>query len=314
MATRFSNTLRCDSAVAANIQAWAQFIEDTLVTTGGWVVTSDTGQTLPASLPACTGVSQKKGYRIYRMNDSLQSVSPVFMRLDFGSGSYAGAGQNPGIWPTIGTGSDGTGNITGKLWDGGSITNPPVCSTISASQAAIATNSYGSAGTNRFSIGLFIQTTNTLPMVFTMERTKDASGVDTSDGLLLVYTDPSLSGGGGTTNALSFSRYIQYPVGPQPAAEWGLSYALTTQNPTQTFGGTIGAGIIIHFKGIAQQPGTNVVIVNAADMSAEGSMSLIIYGATRTYQHMNVVIPMKALISNITVPPDPNARVCIRYD
>src|SRR5580765_2177935 len=103
MATRFSTTLKPDVNTDAIFRAWAQFIEDTFVTTGGWLVSTETGNTLPANLAHPTSTNQKKGFRVYKMNDSLQATYPIFIRIDYGSGNN---GPNPGIWVTIGTGSD----------------------------------------------------------------------------------------------------------------------------------------------------------------------------------------------------------------
>lgn len=308
MATRFSNTLFPDSGVAANIRAWAQFIEDTLVATGGWVVTADTGQTLPSALAATTAGIQKRGYRIYRMSDALQATSPVFMRIDYGSGIVS---ASPGFWVTIGTGSDGAGNITGTLLPIGS--NPMVGG--SAGSISATNNCYGSAAPGRACVGMFIQ--NSVMgyfMVFSIERSKDATGADTGAGLLLTY-------GGATNDGVSLasvarSRYIIMAGGTQPGLENGLSYVASNQNPTQSFApGDIGVGVVFHFKGLAQQPGLNMLITNSNDVSAEGTIGLNLYGQQRTYIQLNM-LPAYRLIaatssSGIT---DGQSRILMRFD
>jgi hypothetical protein len=302
MATRTSASLGASIATDANFRAIIQFIEDTLVTTGGWVNTADTGQTAIASFVKPAVQNSKVGYRIYRMNDSLQATAPIFMRLDFGA---ANLGINCfGFWPTIGTGSDGAGNITGKMWDGGASTQPP-CGQVSSS--AVANNSYGSAAPGRVTLGMFVQATRTLILVFTIERTKNSLGADTADGLLVTYSDAILGNG-----ALDRSRYLNWAQGAQPAPETGLSYVLTVSNPSQSFGGDIGAGVISHFRGVAQQPGINILIVNAADVGVEGSFTLTIYGATHTYQHLNSLYAQKAIVNASAA--DSQTRVCIRFD
>jgi len=301
MATRFSSALVCMSDTDAHFQAWAQFVEDTLVTTGGWVVTSDTGQTLPSALIHTTTANVKVGYRIYRMNDSLQATYPVFMRIDYGSGS--GAGNYPGMWITIGTGSNGSGTITGILYNGGASASAIVQP--NSSSSVTATNSYGSADTGRFSICLFVCATNTLVVPFGLERTKSSTGSDTGDGLLF-----ACRGGG----ALGFnaSQYLIYAGGTQPATEVGLNYILTQNNPSQTFTpGDIGVGILIHMKGTAQQPGLNWFFTNSSDVSAESFITLNIYGVSHTYQHCNSLVAIKRLTaSSIT----DSARVLMRYE
>lgn len=301
MATLFSATLIRDSSTAARIQAWAQFVEDTLVTTGGWVVTADTGQTLPSALAACTGISQKKGYRIYRMNDALQATAPVFMRLDFGCGGNI---NTAGFWVTIGGGSDGAGNITNVYWNGGLSSNPNVMNNTTGVSGAV--NSYGSASTSRASIAMFVGTSSGFHVVFCIERTKNASGADTGAGLLLVYT------GGVSASYIETSRYIILVGGPQPLAETALSYILTQQNPTQSFGGDIGVAVISHFKGPAQQPGLNFLVVNSADFGAESSFITNLYGSNHTYQHLNALPLQKVLVG--TTISDAGSRCAIRYE
>lgn len=300
MATRTSSSLLPDNSTDAHFRAWAGFIEDTLVTTGGWVVTGDTGQTAPASLAHPTIANTKQGYRVYRMADTLQGTSPVFMRIDFGSTATI---NNPGFWVTIGTGSDGAGTITGIVWNGGASATPNVGN--SSNTTSLTNNSYGSADTNRASLALFVQSNANYHLVFCIERTKDATGADTGVGLLIGYVPPALA-------TLSRSRYIVLAGGSQPTEETGLSYILTQKNPSETFGSDIGCGIVIPFKGVAQQPGTNVMIVNSNDVSTEGQFTLTLYSSSRTYQQLNALVPVKALSgSNAN---DSNSRCGIRYD
>jgi hypothetical protein len=297
MATRFSNSVSPANDTNAHFQGWAQFFEDTLVTTGGWVVTADTGQTLPSALAIPAG-NVKAGYRIYRMADALQATSPVFMRIDFGASANSVV---PGFWVTIGTGSNGSGTITGILFNGGVVGTPTVAN---SGNSVTALNSYGSASTGRATMAIGVGTNNATSLIFCIERTKDSLGADTGDGLLLLYNS--------VTSAINSSRYIIMAGGTQPALE-SPSYILTASNPSQTFApGDIGVGVVIHMKGIAQQPGANMMIVNSADVAAEGSFSLTLYGATRTYQHCNAIPPYKALAGSGGI--DTNARCCIRYD
>lgn len=316
MAKRFSQDLHPYSGIGdtpahSSIRAWAQFFEDTLVATGGWIVTTDTGQTLPSALNGVGTANTKSGYRIYRMNDALQATYPVFMRIDFGGG--INLGNSPGIWPTIGTGSNGAGVITGILWNGGSVAQPPVLT--GGNSITQVTNSYGSAALNRASIALFITSAGggtAYPLIFTIGRTKDAQGSDTGDGLLLVYTNL-----GQSPNMLAHSRYIVYAGGVQPFQENGLSYIITQQNPTQTFApGDVGVGIVIHFKGVSQQPGTNILITNNSDVSNEGTIRLILYNAVKTYVQLSTLPAGKAFAGQAfnSITQDTNSRILMRWD
>ena len=68
----------------ATFQAWATGIDDQIKDMG-WVQTSDTGQ-VDVTTVARPAAGAYAGYRIYRMDDSLQSTSPVFLKLEYGCG------------------------------------------------------------------------------------------------------------------------------------------------------------------------------------------------------------------------------------
>jgi len=299
MATQFSNTLVGQSTTDADFRAWCQFIHDLLVNVGGWVNTSDTGQVDLTTVTKPTAANQKRGYKIYRMNDALQPTAPVFMRIDFGSGKLAATA--PGIWITIGTGTDGAGTITGIVYNGGaaSLAAPQGAGTASV------TNSYGSADPGRVVFSLFVNTSSGQPqMTFALERTVDASGQRTGAGLLLWWNDD-------VNWALSKGQYVDLAGGSQPPTESGVSYALSSANPS-SFGSDVGVGVPIPFRGIAQQPGTQVAVVRSNDFVAESQFQMSLYGVTRTYQHLRNRNAAVAASGGITL--DNASVVCIEYD
>lgn len=91
----------------------------TMLSTIGLTQTADTGQTdWTTNTQYPTGQSQNKGYQVWRFNDTLQATSPIFMRFDFASGYCSNATSVLAVVKlTVGTGSDGAGNITGT-WFG----------------------------------------------------------------------------------------------------------------------------------------------------------------------------------------------------
>ena len=313
MATRFDATLVSDMTTDARFRAAAGFVEDTLVTTGGWLVSTETGDTAPASLAHPTVANTKKGFRVYKTNDGL---TQIYMRIDYG-GSGATSGNGFAMWLTIGTGSDGAGGITGKIFDHGSATGPTIASataTVAGNTGAV--NSYGSASTGRVALGMFISSTAGNIIAFSLERTKDATGSATSDGLLLTGTMGNTTNGFGLTpvaSSVDFTQYLITAGGTQPTVELGLNYVLTRNNPSETFGSDIGTGIIIHFKGASQQPGLGMLVVNSSDVSAEGNFTQTVYGATRTYQHLNSLQPCRPTTA-AAATTNSAQRICIRYD
>lgn len=305
MATLFSSALRASSNTDALFRAWVQFVNDTLTLSGGWIYVPQTGDADPTTILKPTAANSKMGFRVYRMNDALQSTKPVFMRIDYGGSQFAA--PCGGIWVTIGPSVNGSGVVNTPYFDGGSVTQSTVSGTSYDSVPNVNTNCYGSAGPNRLSIGMFIQANTTYPWVLSIERTKSALGVDTGEGLLMLY-----SRGAGEVNT---SRYVILANdGPQPTAETGLNYALSWLTFTEAFGGDLGLGVVIHFKGIAQQPGTNMLISNTLDVATEGRFSTTLYGQSITYQKLNVFPPTKAKAGTSQQVTDANARCCIRYE
>jgi len=296
MATKFDSTLLPINDTDAHFRAWATFIDTLLRTTGGWTKSTQTGEADPTTIAHPTVANTKQGFRVYAMADTLQGTSPVFIRIDWGSGAGA---NTPAIWITIGTGADGSGGITGTVLAATRI----AANSNSSSQA---NNSYGSADTNRVTFALFIQSVSSnYPILLGIERTKDSTGADTGTGLLIAYTvDGSAQFG--------VSQYLILAGGTQASSETGLSYILPRKSPSETFGGDIGVGILIHFRGIAQQPGANWMFTNTNDVSVEGSISMSLYGATRTYQQLNSYAVIKAIVGSSG--GDTSARILMRYD
>lgn len=303
MATRFSNTLQGTNGTNALFEAWCQFIDNTLVTTGGWVNTADTGQLNLATAVAPGAASTKVGYRIYRMNDALQATTPVFMRIDYGSGN-SGA-TTPGFWVTIGSGSDGAGNITGVAFNGGAAASSTVRSNTTV--AASACDSYGSADTNRVSLMLFVRPTANDLMLFTLERTKDSSGNDTAAGLLMNYTSTA-------NNGVDGSNYIVLGGGAQPPTQTGVNLAMSNL-ASSAFSSNVGIGLALHCKSEIVQPGMGMIAVNDGDFIAEATVTVSIYGNTRSYQLGNFnASQVRVPTGNAGASNRANTRVGIRYD
>src|SRR6266498_3171500 len=282
MATRFDSTLQMSNSTDALFRAWAQFIHDTLISTGGWVDPGDTGQLTISGATKPVAINTKVGYRMYRMADSLQGSFPVFMRLDYGSGT-----------------------ITGITYDGGSVTQATFRP---GGNATSACNSYGSADTSRIQLLMFVRAAAIDMMAFSLERTKDASGNDTGDGLLMFSEQP------GSIGQLNKCNYIVRAGGSQPPVENGLSFVISNQ-ATSAFTGDVGVGIPILFKGIAQQPGTGIIVTNSGDFLAQAVPSLSLYGSSRTYQLCDSSTqPVAVTTGNGAVATRSNTRVGIRYD
>ena len=170
----YSAPIAASVSTTTYMRAFAHFIVDQL-SAWGWVQTADTGQTATDSLPAEANTNTVGGYQIWRMGDALQATAPVFLKIEFGSSSTSSA---PAVWLTIGTGTDGAGNLTGQV-----STRFVLGTTVNSTTAQTC---YASGATNRCAFAMFmgIQTA-TYSLFFSIERSKDASGSDTGDGIII---------------------------------------------------------------------------------------------------------------------------------
>lgn len=88
-----------------DFRAWGSQLSAGL-SSAGLTQTADTGQINWTSV-TIPGISTPAGYEIWRNADST-----LFLKLEYGTGSTT---TRPHLWQTIGTGSDGVGNLTGQL-------------------------------------------------------------------------------------------------------------------------------------------------------------------------------------------------------
>lgn len=311
MATMFSSTLVPDSTFAANIQGWATWVEQVVTTLGGWIVTADTGQTAPGSLPAATSQFQKCGYRVYKMNDGFSFTNPIYMRIDFGGGLQSSGtphGYGHAMWFSFGGGTDGAGNLTGLFWDGvgfpGTVGQPTIRSNNSYQQNLYTTRNYASGDSSRFILGMFVSEVanpalylGSDQIVFSLERSRDQFGNYTADGLMLTYTDPQLNGGGGITASLNATKYIicNFPGGSQPLLEKGLAYLYVKRSPAYSYDGTVPCALTTHFRGIAQTPGMNYVLIGTNDIGLESQVQINIYAQNHIYQNLRNLVAARAV-------------------
>ena len=93
----------------ATFRAWGKGMSDQL-TAVGLAKTADTGQIDWATVARPT--TNTWGYEIRRMSDSLDTASPIFIKIEYGTG---GAVTRPGLRISTGTGSNGAGTLTGLL-------------------------------------------------------------------------------------------------------------------------------------------------------------------------------------------------------
>jgi hypothetical protein len=104
----------------ATYRAWGLAISNAIQASGsGLVKTTDTGQVdwTTATRPYTTSStgSSVTHYEIYKFNDTLQTTSPVFLRIGYGNAyGTSSAAFTVAMSIQIGTSTNGAGTLTGK--------------------------------------------------------------------------------------------------------------------------------------------------------------------------------------------------------
>lgn len=141
-----------------------------------WQLFIGAGGTLPVTTPATLRslYGGFTGYSLWRFADALQSTAPVLLKL--GYGSSVNDVRAPTIQATLGTSTNGSLTFTGANY-----VQTFTCGSI----AATGTKYACSGNTNRIGFALGYNTGSS-PMLFFVERTHDATGADTADGVSLI--------------------------------------------------------------------------------------------------------------------------------
>jgi hypothetical protein len=292
MATRIdAGTFLFSNASAAEFRAWASFIHNLFVTTGGWTDTAATGSIDLTTVAAPVAANTSSGYKVYRMTDTLQATAPIFVKFEFGSGAVA---ATPSVWFTVGTTHDGAGNLGNIL-----------LARVQNASAAAGTggNHIGSADTNRccFCFATTGGSTNVQGW-FSIERTKDASGADTAAGAIVAY---------GSHNLRCVSAYLPF-AGLVPPTEVGIHALLSYRSPS-AFDGDVGVAAMIPMGTSPKQPGMNIILVRANDFIDNASPVITIYGANHVYAHCGPnVTTLRAKFG--AALDDTSSRLCLRYE
>lgn len=271
-------TLTLDNTSDTTFRTWVNVI-DAQILALGWVHASDTGQfNLSTGTRSTTSGAN---YIIYKTNDGLTTI---YLKVEYLS---AAATTNPGFAISVGWATDGAGNLTGTLqttrWQwGGSSAHPATDTT--ARNCIIS----GSAGRLAMALCMNATAAATNSVLVSVERSKDATGADTSTAALVTVLTGAIGVGllqVNATNAINAFQYLPSSGSGLPSVEQFLPVVLSNSAAgSSAFGTTIGVGVPIPLAGSAQNPGTNILAVLNGDYPTRDSTATIaIYGTNRTY-------------------------------
>jgi len=255
-----------DNDTDAHFRLWINEIHNALIAFG-WLQTTDTGQINFSTVTRPTG-NVYPGFACYKMNDSLQATCAVFIRIDFGSGPSITDVPSIKFRIAIG-GTDGSGGLTG---------NVSATYTMGGTQGPTTTfSNVRTSGSSSSFRAMFWPTT--LPgFVLNIERDRDSSGNETTNGVHFVFIY-------GTNNSGAFAANNQYLglSGTNGVAETTRVYALLSSNSSQTWGAFTGVAPVCSFLGPCRNPMMGLLITALPDFALETTSPVPIYGATHTY-------------------------------
>jgi hypothetical protein len=280
----------------AEFRTWGSSINTALAALG-LVQTADTGQINWTTVTKPTAATTFAGYEIWRFADSLQATAPVFIKIEYGTGS-SGASWH-GLAVTVGSGTNGAGTITGQVG------TRKVMST--GSNSATAYNTHLSGATNRLQMCLNSGgDQQVLGILVAIERSKDATGVDDGTGISTFLCGAP----GGTSSQVSQDQFIPF-VGAVPAVETGPCVAMPGNAVTSAvFGADV--GVFPHFPvlGKALNPKLGLLSAKRIDIADLSTISVTLYGSAHTFLHLGNNISGASAASK----PDNQASLLMRYE
>lgn len=241
----------------AAFRAWGAALSAAIAATG-WIKTGDTGQ-IDWGTVIRPAANTAAGYEIFRMNDSLQATAPVYLKLEYGIG---GTTNGASVWVTIGSATDGAGNFLGA-------TSTRSQNGQTASSTAGSWICYVSGASNRlafFQVGVGATTS----FGISIERTKDAAGADTADGVL--YFGIGTAGG---------RQQAWFPTGAGVLE--GTLGVMFPGTGTGSNGAQVAIYPIFFTKGTFLYPGLNGFGYANANISALVPITVTVYGADHIY-------------------------------
>lgn len=264
MATDIRTSLPPDTD--ALFRAWVTAVDDA-IRDMGLVLTADTGQ-IDLATVTVPATSTYAGFRMYRLDDALQSTAPVFLRVEFGRG---GGTTRSKIGLTVGSGTNGAGTLTGQTHTRRDLDHSGNPTT------GVARSQYTSGSTARVQqiMGVDPASENSGDRIFWgLERTKDATGADTDEGVLL-YGTPGTS--------TPFFQFVPFPTGTVPDRETRFPALISGVQTSGVIGDDVGVSPIHPIYGAILNPLLGCIAYYKVDIARLSEVEVEMYGDPHNY-------------------------------
>jgi hypothetical protein len=235
-----------------------------------------------------------RDFEVFALTDSLQTSKPVYLRLDY----YASTTLSGYLGATVGTASDGAGNVTGigagnivLLPNYGSgangLTRLAYASTDGSYLALwfnlqTAANTYAAAGGYGYG--------DTMGAII-VERTRDADGTPNGNGFTIwrwqQSSDGPLTAAGSTYAGMTCRSYDATAWQPPTTLDTGAALPFAGQTSSYYLAGTASAYPAYTYAGLTPQGASKALMIGwAGDYSPKTAVPLTHYGATMTFLAM----------------------------
>lgn len=271
------------SDTLANFKAWGQAIS-TGIAAAGWFQTADTGQVNWSTLAAIPSADSTSVYEVWQSQDAPSSTYPIYFRIEYFPPS-TGTPLGALISVTVGSSSDGSGNITGQL-----ITGPRA----NPNQYRISNSTLtGLAGDNNQkyevnvswltsggSFGILLwRGMNSLSRVVVIERSHDTTGADT-DEYITVFSS-------GNTGSCMRSAFKPSVGGFGPIETTCAGWILPNGAVSASTRGRMFISPVFPLVGKIGNPLQMIVMGKALDVPGGVVLSQTMYGTQRRYMWSN---------------------------
>lgn len=280
----------CDNSTDANFISWAKAISDAFIAFG-WTRTADTGQINWGTVTRPLSGNTAQGYEIFALNDTLQATAPFYLKIEYGSGSST---NNPGLWLTLGTGTNGAGALSGTTTARLQVGCPSSVNAVQTCKFA--------GDNNRFVCALWPEYNNASNLIaFGIERTHDGDGDDTDTAAVVFAV---------TTSIKNVMVCPTAGTGAAPATESALG-VLTPTAASSVRGTAFGLFYIYPFLGPALNPLRNAAVYFNGEITANLEISADLYGIAH---NLYTIGGSSGSYSRGSSSDNTNSRLAIRYE
>jgi hypothetical protein len=258
--------------------------------TFGWTKTADTGQVNWTSIASTPGANAVV-YEIWKSADDKSATLPIYMKLEYGTGSST-AYQD--MYITVGTGSTGAGALTGATSR----------FRVGANSSGGASNMYEccfSGTTSRFSFLMFRGVV--YGSFFSVERNLDNSGNEQADYFTILVC-------AGVNNIPAWEQVIFPTTGGGPLAVENGFTSVQTNQASGAFVNSIAVSPIWPIVGKVDNPLLGAVCIKGGDFADGIRFTMNMYGASHTY----VVSKTMSNILAVTRTATANNGIGMRFE